>query len=198
MKFRAIHIASTLILTAFIFTAACTGSSGQSNSKISGCIEDLYSDDKNTVTSAVKELAANGETAVNPLINVFSSGNRQASGYAAVALVYIGEPAIEPLTKKLGSDDENERDWASNTLALMGSNAVPDLIDIINTGSGTEKEQAEITLIKIGEPALPLLNLELKTNTEADQDEIIAIIRSIEATQNLQEKLNYTADAASV
>ena len=198
MKFRAIHIASILILTAFIFTAACTGSSGQDNSEISGYIEDLYSDDKDTVTSAVKELAASGEAAVNPLINVFSSGNQQASGYAAVALVYIGEPAIEPLTKKLGSDNEDESDWASNTLALMGSKAVPDLIEIVNTGSDTEKEQAAITLIKIGENALPLLNLELNTNAEADQAEIISIIRSIEATQNLQEKLNYTADAASV
>lgn len=196
MKIKILHIASIMTLTALILSAACTGTStGNTDPEISGYIEDLYSDDNETLKTAVASLAGRGEAAIDPLIGVFSAGDQKASGYAAVALIYIGEPSIDPLIEKLGSEDKNTTEWASNTLTFIGPAAVPGLIETVNTGSGTQKEMAVVTLIKIGEPALPLLNLELNTNPDADQAEISSIIQSIYATQNLQARLNYTAEA---
>jgi len=196
MKAKNIHIIPIVILAALVLSAACTGTQEQTNPEISGYIEDLYSDNVETQKTAIKELINKGQTAVEPLIGVFSSGDQLASTGAATALIYIGEPSIEPLINSLGSSDQLENEWASITLAAMGTRAIPELIEIINTGSGTEKEQAAITLIRIGEPALPLLNLELNTNPDADQAEITSIIQSVYATQGLRERLENTTESA--
>ena len=187
---------SVIILFITGLLVFATGCIGDTEPEIQGYIGDLYSEDNETVKAAVAHLSGKGDAAVKPLIGVFSSGNQKASGYAAVTLVYIGDPSIDPLIEALGSNDENTREWSSNVLVFGGQAAVTELIDTVNSGSATAKNMAAITLIKIGEPALPLLNLELNTNPDADLPEISAIIQSIHATENLQEKLNYTAQAA--
>lgn len=98
------------------------------------------------------DAAEYGERAVDPLIRILKSPDRESWWNAARTLGEIGAPAVEPLIRLLhGADDEDLRPLAGMALAEIGQSAVSPLIGLL--AEPALRETAVATLLKIGEAA---------------------------------------------
>ncbi|WP_241481305.1 HEAT repeat domain-containing protein [Methanoculleus sediminis] len=97
------------------------------------------------------DVADYGETAVEPLVRILKSPDREVWWNAARTLGEIGGAAIDPLVEFLHEADDEIRPLAAMALTEIGSPAVEPLIGLLSVPSlrGT----AAAALVKIGEPA---------------------------------------------
>lgn len=97
------------------------------------------------------DVAEYGEAAINPLISILKSPDKEAWWNAARTLGEIGEPAVDPLVDLLHRADGKVRSLTAMALAEIGLPAVEPLIGVLSESSlrGT----AAAALVKIGEPA---------------------------------------------
>lgn len=97
------------------------------------------------------DVADYGETAVEPLIRILKSPDREVWWNAARTLGEIGGAAVDPLVEFLHEADDDIRPLAAMALTEIGSPAVEPLIGMLSVPSlrGT----AAAALVKIGEPA---------------------------------------------
>jgi HEAT repeat protein len=70
-----------------------------------------------------------GEPAVEPLIEVLGTDDRQLRGFISLALCRIGKPAVGPLSRRLSDPDEVIRSCAALTLWQMGEGGVQELVE---------------------------------------------------------------------
>jgi len=97
------------------------------------------------------DVADYGEAAVEPLMRILKSPDKEAWWNAARTLGEVGEAAVGPLVDLLHEADDEVRPLAAMALAEIGLPAVDPLIELLSTPSlcGT----AAASLVKIGEPA---------------------------------------------
>jgi HEAT repeat protein len=177
-----LHLAGFLLLAAGMLIGGCTGDGDRTDALIA----DLYAEDQAVQREAAGELVAIGAPAVEPLIGVFGSGDREPSQWAAAALCQIGNPSVRPLIDTLATDDNTTRDWAVVTLACIGEPAAGPLIEALWSGDERVSGAATVALIKIGPPAIPALR-ELESSPVAERRQKAAmIIRSIALSEQLQ------------
>lgn len=97
------------------------------------------------------DAAEYGEAAVEPLIRILKSPDREAWWNAARTLGEIGGPAVGPLVGLLHEAEDNIRPLVGMALAESGLPAVGRLIELLNDPD--LRETAAAALLKIGEPA---------------------------------------------
>lgn len=97
------------------------------------------------------DVADYGEAAVEPLIRILKSPDKEAWWNAARTLGEVGEAAVGPLVDLLHEADDEVRPLAAMALAEIGLPAVDPLIRLLSIPAlgGT----AAASLVKIGEPA---------------------------------------------
>ncbi|MFA7197654.1 MAG: HEAT repeat domain-containing protein [Methanoculleus sp.] len=97
------------------------------------------------------DVADYGTAAVDPLIRILTSPDREAWWNAARTLGEVGEAAVGPLVDLLHEADDEVRPLVSMALAEIGLPAVDPLIGLLIDPS--LRETAATALVKIGEPA---------------------------------------------
>lgn len=120
------------------------------------------------------DVAEYGGRAVDPLIRILRSPDRESWWNAARTLGEIGGPAVDPLIGLLHeADDEDLRPLAGMALAEIGSPAVDSLIGLL--GEPALRETAVVALLKIGEAAAEACVLALD-GADADVGETLRAI----------------------
>ena len=97
------------------------------------------------------DVADYGMAAVDPLIRILRSPDREAWWNAARTLGEVGEAAVGPLVDLLPEADDEIRPLVGMALAEIGLPAVDPLIGLLSDLS--LRETAAAALVKIGEPA---------------------------------------------
>ena len=115
----------------------------------------LRSPDRETWWSAARTLGEIGEPAVTPLIDLLHEADGEVSSLAVMALAEIGGPAVGPLIRLLS--DPPLRGTAAGALVKIGEPAVEGCIQALDRGDADTQESLREILIAIGEPAVPPL-----------------------------------------
>ena len=97
------------------------------------------------------DVAEYGEAAIDPLIRILRSPEKEAWWNAARTLGEMGEPAVGPLVDLMRGADGKIRSLAAMALAEIGLPAVDPLIRLLAEPS--LRSTAAAALVKIGEPA---------------------------------------------
>jgi HEAT repeat protein len=97
------------------------------------------------------DVADYGETAIEPLIRILKSPDREVWWNAARTLGEIGGVAVNPLIELLREAGDEIRPLAAMALTEIGSPAVEPLIGLLSVPS--LRRTAAAALLKIGEPA---------------------------------------------
>ncbi len=115
----------------------------------------LRSQDRETRWNAARTLGEIGEPAVEPLIDLLREADADVGPLVAIALSEIGAPAVEPLIGLLA--DPVLRGTAAEALAKIGEAAVEGCIQALDHGDADTQESVREILVAVGEPAVPAL-----------------------------------------
>ncbi|WP_301677416.1 HEAT repeat domain-containing protein [Methanoculleus methanifontis] len=126
-------------------TASILRELGWKASDDAGAIRYLVADE------AWLDVADYGETAVEPLIRILKSLDREVWWNAARTLGEIGGAAVDPLVELLHEAGDEIRPLAAMALTEIGSPAVEPLIELLSVPS--LRSTAAAALVKIGAPA---------------------------------------------
>ena len=123
------------------------------------------------------DVADYGMAAVDPLIRVLTSPDREAWWSAARTLGEVGEAAVGPLVDLLHEADDEIRPLVGMALAEIGLPAVGPLIGLLSDPS--LRETAAAALVKIGEPAAEECVRALDEADEGVQETLGTILRAL-------------------
>lgn len=177
----ALVLATVIFILLLVLALGC-GGQNQEPSGIDEQISRLASSDSSEREAAVQELSEIGESAIEPLIAVFS-GDDQSVDFlesAKAALVRIGDPAIQPLIDSFdytGSRSATAMAWKKKTLAEIGQPAINPLIEALQSESARIRQGAAETLGEIGDSVAvgPLTELLSDSNANVREQAVQAL-----------------------
>jgi len=115
----------------------------------------LRSQDREAWWNAARTLGEIGAPAVEPLIDLLREADADVGSLVAMALSEIGASAVVPLIGLL--TDPALRGTAVEALAKIGEAAVEGCIQALDHGDADTRESVREILVAIGEPAVPAL-----------------------------------------
>ncbi|HQP71245.1 MAG TPA: HEAT repeat domain-containing protein, partial [Methanoculleus sp.] len=116
-------------------------------------IQILRSRDKGLWWNAARTLGEIGEAAIGPLIDLMQQADDEVRPLAAMALAEIGAAGIDPLIRMLENPDI--RSTAAEALVRIGEPAAEACIQSLNTADGEIESALREILCAIGDPAIP-------------------------------------------
>jgi len=118
-------------------------------------IQILRSRDKEIWWNAARTLGEIGETAIEPLIDLMQEAGDEVRPLAAMALAEIGAAAVVPLIRML--ENPELRNSVADALARIGEPAAEACIQALNTTDREVEVALHGVLCAIGDPAIPAL-----------------------------------------
>lgn len=134
----------------------------------------LRSPDREAWWSAARTLGEIGEPAVEPLIDLLHEVDDEITPLVAMALGEIGEPAVLPLVALLS--DPPLKSIVTKVLTKLGEDAVGDCIQALDNVDTDVQDSIYEVLIAIGEPAVPALTLALTSNKSGVRGHVAEIL----------------------